>query len=260
MKNLLLRLISRKSLLYRLLKKINKRLKGKPQFDLLNAYVKHHPKINFLQIGSNNGSNGDPLNHFIKSKKWDGILIEPIPYLFEELKKNYNGHHQHLAYENYAVGLTNGTSKFYRLQKSDLENELPEWYDQLGSFNKDVVVKHKPYIPYFDDLFIEDEVKTITIKDLIAKHKVSSLNILHIDTEGFDHEIIKMIPFNTLKIDLILFEHRHSSDEEYSIACKTLFSNHYATKRYLGDTIAIRKDVLEKLNLGPKALKNIVFE
>lgn len=45
--------------------------------------------VSFLQIGSNDGISGDPLNKFINNYNWKGILVEPITSLFEKMIRNY---------------------------------------------------------------------------------------------------------------------------------------------------------------------------
>src|SRR5438128_2009992 len=103
------------------------------EFDIIDLYVSSTKEVKFIQVGSNNGKTGDPIYKYIKRGGWHGILIEPVPYLFEELKSNYKDV-QGLFFENNAIGLAEGESTFYRLKKND-SFDLPEWYDQLGSFN-----------------------------------------------------------------------------------------------------------------------------
>ena len=56
--------------------------------NILANLSKAYSKINFLQIGSNDGISGDPLNFFINNYNWKGILIEPIPFLYKQLQLN----------------------------------------------------------------------------------------------------------------------------------------------------------------------------
>ncbi|NEU06783.1 FkbM family methyltransferase [Flavihumibacter sp. R14] len=249
MKKILKRIIPEGSLLYDLCSKlVNKERRGLPpkwKFDLLLAYSNYNGQINFVQIGSNNGTNGDPLYKYIISQGWKGVLVEPVPYLFEELKKNYLGLNDDLAFENSAVSLISGDLKFYRLKQSNLPN-LPGWYDQLGSFNKEVVEKHRSAIPDFDDLLIEDTVNGITFKQLLSKYSIVKLDVLHIDTEGYDYEILKMLPFETLTIDLIMFEHKHLTAQDYQMGLNLLRQNGFTVGlKDASDTIAIRTDILE---------------
>jgi hypothetical protein len=56
----------------------------------------------FIQVGSHTGqSRGDYVRPKIK-KGWSGVLIEPVKYLFERLKKHY-GENPKLILENVAI-------------------------------------------------------------------------------------------------------------------------------------------------------------
>jgi hypothetical protein len=59
--------------------------------------------ISFLQIVSNDGISSDPLNKFINKYNWKGILVEPIPFLFEKLKRNYVHKNKNLIFYNIAI-------------------------------------------------------------------------------------------------------------------------------------------------------------
>ncbi len=111
-------------------------------------------------------------------------------------------------------------AKFYGLKESQ-NQDLPEWYDQLGSFYKDVILKHKNYIPNIEELIEEQQINTMSFEDLIKKHKIINVDILHIDTEGYDFEIIKTINFKKYKINVIIFENKHLKNEEL-LSCITL--------------------------------------
>lgn len=214
--------------------------------DILNEYAVKAQGISFIQIGSNDGVSGDPLHGYVVANGWKGILVEPVPYLYDNLKKNYSSI-PGLIFENSAVSATSGKLKFYRLQKTDKPG-MPSWYEQLGSFRKDIVMNHRKVIPYFDELFIEDEVNAITFEELLKKHNFNNVKLLHIDTEGYDYEILKLIPFQTIRPDLVMFEHKHLKYPDYKRAIMLLTGQGYIVKaKSNSDTIAIRPDVLKQL-------------
>lgn len=216
-------------------------------FDILDSFSKCRDNVQFIQIGSNDGTNGDPIHDYVKANSWRGVLVEPIPYLYEKLKKNYQGYHHELKFENSAISNRNGKMKFYRL-KETAELNIPSWYDQLGSFNKDVVLKHRNSIPNFDSLFMEDIVNAITIEDLITKYSIEDVNLLHIDTEGYDFEILKYFPFSRFDVEVIMFEHKHLTLKDYKEAIKLLKLNQFVIGRInSSDTIAVKSNVLKEL-------------
>src|SRR5436190_1288030 len=69
--------------------------------------------IKLVQIGSNDGMKGDPFHLLIKRRlAWRALLVEPIPYLFEQLQRNY-GDESRLGFENVAVGTELGVRSIY---------------------------------------------------------------------------------------------------------------------------------------------------
>lgn len=164
----------------------------------------------FVQIGSNDGINGDPIHKFITKYKWKGILVEPVPEIFQKLKTTYKDY-EGLVFENIAIATEEGYKDFYRVKENDEPNN-PGWYTLLGSFNKDIVVKHRDRVPNLDKYLIKEKVKCMTFQDLLKKNNTKKINLLHIDTEGYDFEIIKTINFNEIKPRMILYENEHLSN------------------------------------------------
>lgn len=69
----------------------------------LNEYSKRkNNKIQFVQIGANDGQWNDPIYKFIRRDKWTGLLIEPQKDIYNRLIQNYNGF-KNLLFENVAI-------------------------------------------------------------------------------------------------------------------------------------------------------------
>ena len=246
MKSFLKKVIPSHSLLYNLIRNIyNYRFWHPKEWsnDILQDYANFNQNVKFIQIGSSNGITADPITQFIVKNNWNGILVEPVKYIFEELKKNYSSIKNRLIFENCAIANENGKLKFYRLKKSE-NADLPFWYEQLGSLNKEVVLKHKDSIPHFDDLFIEDTVNAITFKNLVEKHSIKKIDFIQIDAEGYDYEILKMIPLSEFEVDFIMFENRHLPDLDFKNAIRMLKKNGFQVGTKYKDTIAVRKEIV----------------
>ena len=263
MKTFIKSLIPANSLLFKLIRDIYNFKYWHPtewNNDILQDYADFKHNIKFVQIGSSNGITADPITQFILKNNWHGILVEPVQYIFEELKRNYSNVKNRLIFENCAIANENGKLKFYRLKKSD-QPGLPYWYEQLGSLNKDVVLKHKDSIPHFDELFIEDTVNAITFKNLVDKHSIKKIDFIQIDAEGYDYEILKMIPLSDFEVDFVMFENRHLSNHDYKSAIKMLKKTGFRVGTKYKDTIAVRKEILpylrhEKNRFSVSFLKN----
>lgn len=208
--------------------------------DIITHYCsKKKDKIFFVQIGANNGVSNDPLNKFILADGWSGLLVEPLPDVFEVLKKNYLGTRANLLFENAAIGSINGEVPFYYVENS--EYRLPEWTSQLSSFNKDVVVKNLSGHPHLIQLIKCVNIKTLTFSSLIEKYKIQKIDLLHSDTEGFDYQILKTINFSEIHPDIILFESIHLSRSDFAKTVRLLKKADYEVFVCGSDSIAIDK-------------------
>jgi FkbM family methyltransferase len=177
----------------------------------------------FVQVGSNDGVSGDPIHKFIVQYHWRGLLIEPIPYLYKKLMAVY-AHQSNLFFERVAIDREPGEKHFYYIRSAGGSAKMA-WYEKLGSFDKEHLVKHRAKIPDFDKRLVEATVPCVTLEMLFAKHRIAKINLLHIDAEGYDYEIIKTIPFSEIKPQMILYENKHLSQSDKA-ACKELLKSH----------------------------------
>ena len=70
---------------------------------ILDNILTANSVVNFIQVPSNDGVTGDPINCFVNNNNWHGVLVEPIPFLFEKLKINYDQRKENLQFLNCAV-------------------------------------------------------------------------------------------------------------------------------------------------------------
>ena len=234
------------------LKSIYKKIK-KPGLSLLQKTIRYYSKIyknvQFIQIGSNNGvSGGDPIFYSVRKDQWRGILVEPVKEIFDELVKNYHSCPK-LIFENCAIANEDGYKTFYSIRKT--ENQvLPEWYNQIGSFNKDVILKHKYAIPDIENMIVEERIKTYSFTNILRKHDFYNINLIHIDVEGFDYEIIKTIDFNLIQPDILIYEHKHLNPDDYTNCRNLVLKQGFKLFEIDCDTLCInekRKNIIEHI-------------
>lgn len=209
------------------------------------ARLRNNHSVFFVQVGSNDGIQGDPLHELIISNEsWKGIFIEPVGFLFDRLKQNYK-ESERFIFEKQAITPNRGTSKFFYVSeraKAEIGFFLPYWHDQLGSFSKEHILKHlggilKPYI-------LTEEIITLPLQDIFDKHRISQIDLLHIDTEGYDFKVLSTIDFSRYKPAVILYEHKHLSQVEKNAAKMLLKDNGYDCTQYGDDTLAIRQPMM----------------
>lgn len=147
--------------------------------------------LSFVQIGSNDGIVLDPLHDVVMQCGWTGVLVEPMPELFEQLKANY-GDTPGLSYENVAIGVADGRATIFTVRPGPGD---PYWTNQLASFDRSAILVHADEIENLAERIEEVVIDALTLPSLVARHGLQRIDLLHIDAEGFDHEIIKQIDF-----------------------------------------------------------------
>lgn len=203
--------------------------------DELHHWIKERTKdgdVFFIQIGANDGRsigglNGgdddpDPIYKHVIENGWSGVLVEPVKHIFEELKDNYKGINN-LYFENSAINNGSDYRDFYRIKTSN--KKLPWFYEKLGTFYLDVLLKERCSIPNIEDHIIKEKVKCIGFNQLLKKYSVEKIDLLVIDTEGHDYEIFKEITFEHIRPRAILMEHKHISENEF-VCCKKLLKKY----------------------------------
>ncbi len=212
---------------------------------IVEHYSKKIDNFFFIQIGSNDGFSGDPIHRIIIKYRWDGILIEPVKYIFKRLIQNYRKRapdiYKRLIFENVAISNKNQYRNLYRL-KRNLKG-MPRWYEQIGSFDKKTVLKNKRIIANIEKYLVVEKVRCITFKELIKRNKVKKIDLLHLDTEGFDYEIIKLIDFTKLKPKMIFYEHMHLNKKDVKECENLLKDQGYSLTTNKSDTLAILKSI-----------------
>lgn len=241
--------ISRLPTLRHILRRIRARLpaaRTTPTTRLMEAFGVAFPRAFFIQIGANDGSTSDPLRRQVVARAWRGIMVEPVPHIFEKLRARYSGS-PHVLLENVAIGASDGTAEFHSLVPvvNPVALGLPHWYAGLGSFRREVILSHKAQIPDIEQRIVTQTLPCLTFATLCARHGVDAVDLIQIDTEGYDYEVVKLIDLNRFRPALLIYEHVHLSAEDRA-ACENLLRRHgYEVGQFHLDTLALRAGDLE---------------
>ena len=162
--------------------------------------------LDFLQIGAHIGNTiNDPIFKEI-DETTKMILVEPVPYLFESLKKNYKeklGDIKNIVFINKAVSDFIGTIELTIPSERNDFSKLPYYASQLASVNSRHANRH------IEELLVDEiNVKTTTIDQIIKEMNITEIELLHTDTEGHDYNILMAYSF-IVKPRQVLFEHKH---------------------------------------------------
>jgi len=196
-------------------------------------------EIFFIQIGANDGVSNDPLYKFVTDYGWTGILVEPLPEVFEVLKENYKDR-WNLKLLNAAISDRDGVRTLYTVRIDD--NTFKKAH-QLSSFRREVVSRQTQWVPDIAERIEETQVKCISLDTLLREANGKEIDIFQIDTEGYDFAILKMIDFSRLRPSIICYEHCHMSKSEQQSAAELLVEHGFRLTRDNLDTIAYRPAV-----------------
>ena len=228
----------RRSLEERKVRRVRARLAG-PK--ILHAFALAYPEAVFVEIGSNDGEQLDHLRSLILQCNWRGVMVEPVPYVFERLRDNYAAL-ERVTLENAAITGADGHQLFFHLAQVDdpAREKLPPWYDAIGSFSREHLLIHKPAIPDIEQRVVETRVPCLTFDSLCQKHGLDAVDLLSIDTEGHDYEILRHIDLRRHAPVLVIYEHFHL-DREAREACRRMMQQSgYDTMEEGYDTWCLR--------------------
>ena len=209
---------------------------------ILGALSSKRDEFFFVQIGAYDGQALDPIQGFVRRRRWRGILVEPQRDAFELLRRNYAGS-PGLIFENLAIADHEGSLPLYRLR--DEFTHLSEAdHRMVSSFDPEHVIKFLPKGVDPRRALESIQVRCLTLSGLLAKYSVHSLDLLQIDAEGYDYQILKMVDFRKIKPQIICFEHMHLSAIEKGECIELLVSQNYKVVTGSYDMIAFQSRLM----------------
>lgn len=171
----------------------------------LYRYLEVHKTLTFLQIGANDGRLNDPIFrfNFENTERVSGFVLEPLPEVFANLEINYSYTEKVKAF-NLAIHNTATEMNLYRV-KPERSGELADFAKGIASFDSEHWKKSKlvPDISFMESVL----VKCISLNNFLDANKITNLDLLVLDTEGFDFEILFNMDFGKIKPKIIRFEH-----------------------------------------------------
>jgi len=201
-------------------------------FDLESFLYRHlavHKTLTFLQIGANDGIMNDPVYQFNLTNRdvVSGYVLEPLPDIFEKLVENYKCCPGIKPF-NLAIHCSEPEMILHRV-KPDRAAEVPAFARGIASFDANHW-KKSTLVPSVD--FMEQvKVRCISFSDFIKSNGIDKLDLLLLDSEGYDYEILMSLDFKNIKPRIIRFEHgvrdQVMSSEKFMRVCNHLNSYGY---------------------------------
>jgi len=216
---------------------------------LISDYSKQKAgNFTVIQIGANDGITNDPIHKFIKRDNWKGVLLEPQKDVFDTYLKKIYAKNKGIVCLNAALGETDSFNTLYKIGFSNAR-----WATGLASFNKDVLIKaftegsvkintdkEGISIPENEDeRIVSEKVQMICFRTIIEKYNIQSVDLLQIDTEGFDFEVIKMFDFTRIRPKMIVFEETHIPPATLIKCYDFLHDRGYKTQKFDANVAAL---------------------
>lgn len=143
----------------------------------------------FVQIGANDGIDVDPIREWIIKYNWSGLMFEPQRNIYKKLFSLYEDNKK-IKCINAGIAIDRGSYKLYKHALGHGGSSLLTTSRYISVDNYEEI-----YCYSFKDVI-----------DILNKDNVKTINLLVIDTEGYDSEILKSINFDDIEIRNIWFE------------------------------------------------------
>ena len=199
-----------------------------------------------IVVGANDGKTGDAVYPLLKSGRCShALLIEPVPYLYKRLVRT-SARFRGCECINIAVGPERGIVPIYFIDPAagNVVPGLPPYYEELGSFDRDRVANTLP--PDHRTYIREHSATTMPLRDVLAERGITRVDLLQIDTEGFDYEVLKTFPFETSPPKIVVFEHCHLSSSDRQAAKQLLQGFDYRIEPWGKDYVCVQRVICRR--------------
>jgi FkbM family methyltransferase len=197
----------------------------------------------FLQIGAADGRRYDPIFHFVRRYGWTGVLVEPLPDIFEMLKANYAGQGG-LVFENAAVTEKDERREIHRVPLESVGGgSVPGWAFGASTLvpDKTRFARRNSPAPLHDALSaaaITEEVRCLSLTSVLDKHAVERIDVLQLDTEGYDARILRQLDLARYRPSVINMEWQWLDEAERNEVSARLRAEGYSLHGCEADLLA----------------------
>jgi len=189
----------------------------------------------FCIVGANDGITNDHVYPFARKGRWRGVAIEPVPGCFGELETAYRGLPVKLF--NVAIHESDAFATLHFLDPA--KASLPPWAKGVGSFDPGRlgIVEE---LPGAAGAIAEMRVPCRRLEEVIAEAGYPRIDLLVIDTEGYDAAVVRQIRFDDWKVRTVIFEHKLLSEQDLDSCLALLRENGFTLENDAFDVLATR--------------------
>ena len=181
--------------------------------------------LNYVQIGSNVGADffAQKINNL--TERCNVYLFEPNTILIDQLIENY----KHLSTLHNVFIINKGIVADKTINKLHIYKQAPT-DTVLPNYGLSSILHRKSY----DNVLATMPMDTITFHEFCNEHNIKKIELLMIDTEGYDYEILNSIDLSKIDIKTILFEKWNIENDDLNEKYRTglNFLNEFIVPKY----------------------------
>lgn len=196
----------------------------------------------FMEIGAWDGIGDDFFYPEAKKHNIAGLLVEPQEDQFLKLKENYS-YNPHTLFENSAVAEKDCIKPLFYISQ-DSRNLIPAY----SSLKKEKIANDvrglqlQKLLPAGENShYISSKpIQCLAVSSIIKKHGVKKVDILQIDTEGYEYEILKTLPFDIIAPKIIRCEFKNMVVVDIKNSIRLLKNKGYSIILTTADILAVK--------------------
>ena len=194
----------------------------------------NHNLQTFFDVGAHRGETYDLFNNSFKIEKFYSFEASPIN--FNKLKKKVKN--QNWKIYNLALGYKEQKKIFYQSNESSSSG-----FNSLNTKSKYYKKKNLILNLFSSKKNDQFELKISTLKNFMLENKINKIDILKIDTEGFELPILKGLGDKLYKTRYIYFEHHFDDmiNKEYTFTNIHDYLTSFNFKKVFKMKMAFRK-------------------
>ncbi|NDC36603.1 MAG: FkbM family methyltransferase [Proteobacteria bacterium] len=187
----------------------------------LADFFMYAPLASVLQIGANDGVQNDPLRSFLPQHQGQIVLVEPLPYYHDILRRLYSSQ-VNVQVVNALVASNESDRNLYFIDPSlademDGDGPMNKWAHGQGSFSRETIVswiqknqfrggRYRANIPSYIGSIKVARLKATTLPKLANQCHLDIIDLLVIDVQGAEMEVLSTIPSMSKLPRFIIYE------------------------------------------------------
>ena len=198
--------------------------------EIFKAFFNNKENGFIVDIGAADGETNSNSRFLIEDLNWSGILVEPVPLFFENLKQLYSNN-ERIDLINKAIFSSERDSvDFFQysggeVQENQVSTMIPEFKNRVTAM--------------YGEKYSTIRISTTTLEKIFTEYKVcENFDLLSVDCEGADIIALQSNNWEKFRPKLVCVEHSMPKDELDSYMSSINYIQH---NRNAGNTFYISK-------------------